>query len=568
MADEVVFRIDLSQGIHQGTLPDSPENIAYNLNHATIYLPNLSGTFKNGDTITVSALESHKFAGIPGVVSVPQVVGPPGNSFSPGGSGTNTSGGTGTNTSNNGVYTFNTSGNWTSPSGDRFVKIVCFGGGGGGSFLTGGGGGGIATSVVFVKSNTVLSVVVGAGGLAVPGNKGVDAEKGLNGTDSYVQKGLTVLIRAKGGTGGTPEGSGGAGGTVGVGDTTFSGGVGGTGMFISAGIGTSGGGGGGGGHGGSVPGGGGGVDGGGNGGDGATGTGDPFAATPGRNGQIPGGGGGGCVSDNVGSLLNTIGNGAKGQVIITVLGLTNDSYTFTNPNGVSTGYSWTAPLAGTKPYVARLWGGGAAGAPIALSVTGGGGLTAGNSKAGGGGGGYAEKLFTSAQGIVYNVIVGQGGRINSSGQAAGGGASGWESTFSGPALLSTVTAEGGSIAVGLNGGVGGFGSNGDLAYHGGNGGNVSRTVGASTSLGGGGGGSSGGSSHNGHDGNAFTGANSGAGGALLLSDGFGGNGGDGGDNGHAGNAGSSPGGGGGGGGNNAISGNGGDGRIEILYPSL
>ncbi len=558
MSNDVVFRIDLSTGVYPGTLPDSPENIAYNLSQATVYLPNISGTFKHGDTITVSALDSLKFSGIPGVVSVPQVVSPPGNSFTPGGSGS------ATNTTNAGVYTFNVSDSWTSPSGDKFIEVVCIGGGGGGSYDAGGGGGGSATSTLYVKSNTAFDVMVGGGG---PGNPnlatgdGQDAGNGSDGDDSYFRKSTTILVRAKGGKGGTNDGPGGDGGNLsGIGSVMAAGGDGGPSTDVIS----SGGGGGGagndtsGGVGGNIRGGGGGLYpasvSGGNGGDGAyldiqDGT---LVGYPGRNGQIPGGGGGGCDSASEGTpnAINQMGDGANGQVVVAVLPIFTNTYNYTGST-----QTFTAPQTGV--FVAKLWGGGAGGGPTPLSIPGGGGggLTAGNSKAGGGGGGYAEKEFTASLGEVYSVTVGGGGLR---------GVNGGNSILTG---TPSVTATGGLTAVGLNGGIGGFGSGGDLIYHGGHGGSVDRVVGASTSFGGGGGGSSGGTLHNGEDGDPFNGNTPGAGGQLIGSDGIGGNGGAGGDNGIAGSVGVVPGGGGGGGGNNANSASGANGRVEIVYPA-
>ncbi len=555
MSNEVVFKIDLSQGIHQGTLPDTPENIAYNLNHTTVYLPGISGTFKNGDTITVSALESHKFANIPGVVSVPQVVSPPGNSFTPGGSGG------GTNTSNNGVYRFYTSDNWTSPYYDTFIEAVCIGGGGGGSYLTGGGGGGSATSTLYAKSNTVFNVIIGNGGTGNPNTTtgdGADANAGSDGDDSYFRKGTTVLIRAKGGEGATNDGGGGIGGEFGIGDVSFEGGLGGQRVSLSAAGGGSGAAGsaadgsdadfgtigrGGRGGSGSVV--------GGNGGDGA------YALTsPGRDGQIPGGGGGGCISSlellTDDPIVDRMGNGANGIVVVTILTTSTDTFDYTG-----TTQTWSAPQTGK--FVARVWAAGAGGGPTPLSVPGGGpgGLTAGNSKAGGGGGGYSELEFTATSGATYTLVVGHGGTK---------GNYGGDSIFSkdGDVLCD---ATGGSPPVGL---VGGIGGNTGLSvastrfYKGGHGADVSRVVGASTSFGGGGGGSSGGTLHDGEDGDPFNGNTPGQGGILLGSDGIGGDGGYGRDNGIAGSDGDFPGGGGGGGGNNANSGSGANGRIEII----
>ena len=211
-----------------------------------------------------------------------------------------------------GTYTF------TVPAGVTSITIECWGAGGagGGAYIGagGGGGGGAYNKGVFnVSPNQKLTVTVGAGGI------GVNGENGVNGGTTTVS-GSPGTISANGGSGGeagygwkflfiisNDYGTGGAGGAGG----SYAGGTGGTANGNGAG--------GGGGAGNAQPGnagsntqaGAGGSVGGGKGGDPRT------SNNHGNPGSAPGGGGGGARS-NSDDTPRSGGAGAAGQVVISL----------------------------------------------------------------------------------------------------------------------------------------------------------------------------------------------------------------------------------------------------------
>ncbi len=233
---------------------------------------------------------------------------------------------------------------YTIPTGyTATIKVEAWGGGGGGGGAAnaaggGGGGGGYASTTYTLPAGT-YSVYVGEGGLGAKPNNGAVYSPATGGNASAFKllPPLQSTVAYGGGPGGTmvysappTPGAGGAGGSSNMGTITKNGGNGGlSGSSVTAS--TSGGGGGGsatamanGGNGGDgsfggvvVPGGTGG-DGEGDGGKGGDGGSSP---SNGANGTAPGGGGGGKPSFDVNSLPSFSGDGADGQVIITV-----DSY--------------------------------------------------------------------------------------------------------------------------------------------------------------------------------------------------------------------------------------------------
>lgn len=113
--------------------------------------------------------------------------------------------------------------NWTVPEGVYSISAVGIGGGGGGGRTTvgtyrggGGGGGGLSwDNDIPVTPGEVLSLQAGALG------NGVTSGTGFSGTETFIRRGATYLLRARGGGGGTGPttanhgtgGGGGAGGT-------------------------------------------------------------------------------------------------------------------------------------------------------------------------------------------------------------------------------------------------------------------------------------------------------------------------------------------------------------------
>lgn len=220
---------------------------------------------------------------------------------------------------------------WTAPAGVLAVQVEAWGGGGGGGAASGansGGGGGaggqyaLAAKVPVVPGN-VYTIVVGAGGSGGTITGGSSSGNGSAGGDSSFGSAGVVSVMAKGGAGG--KGANGAGvdsggsGTIngGVGGTVYAGGDGASGtttlwLFVT------GGGGGGGGAGSNGAGGDASGQTGGTGtsvGGGSGGTGAATAGSGGNGSQAGGGGGGAFQTSNAKS---SGGNGAPGQVVITV----------------------------------------------------------------------------------------------------------------------------------------------------------------------------------------------------------------------------------------------------------
>ncbi|MEI7802825.1 MAG: glycine-rich domain-containing protein, partial [Bacteroidota bacterium] len=218
--------------------------------------------------------------------------------------------------------------------------------------------------------------------------------------------------------------------------------------------------------------------------------------------------------------------------------------------------SWLCP-AGITSVTVQCWGAGGAGGGNPTNADGGG---------GGGGGAFTSKTVTVSQGNTYNFTVGAGG----TGVAGGNGNSGGDTYF--PTVSPQVKALGGQGGFAPVFGAGGVAGNGGASsgigtiFHLGAIGGVGRNNGTGT---GGGGGSSAGTALDGVAGSVGT-ATPGAGGTAPAGGGDGGNGAA--SNGN-GNAGSIPGGGGGGSGDqnptaNRAGGNGANGQIVIVYPSI
>lgn len=111
--------------------------------------------------------------------------------------------------------------NWTVPSSVTSISAVCIGGGGGGGCGTGGalsacgaGGGGALyyANNISVVPGEVLTIGVGNGGIG--GIRANSVYNGSDGGDSYVARGASYLVLAKGGKGGTTDANGGLGGNV------------------------------------------------------------------------------------------------------------------------------------------------------------------------------------------------------------------------------------------------------------------------------------------------------------------------------------------------------------------
>lgn len=235
------------------------------------------------------------------------------------------------------TQTFSTPGtfSFTVPPQVTQLTVQAWGGGGGGrgdgTQSTGGGGGGaFASKVVTVTPGQVISLSVGAGGVATS-NPGQSGQASIFGANEVV---------AAGGTGGTN--SGGAGGTVAasVGTTRFAGGNGGNRDQSLLGL-LAGAGGGGGGSATTTANGSNGANGSGStGGNGGTGTGNGGKGgdnlNNGVNGTAPGGGGGGKGSE--GLLSQTLaGRGAAGRIVISWVSPQTDlQLTMTGPSGQTT----------------------------------------------------------------------------------------------------------------------------------------------------------------------------------------------------------------------------------------
>jgi len=214
--------------------------------------------------------------------------------------------------------TFTTSGTFKVPAGVTSITVECWGGGGAGGAATGnpaagggGAGGAYATKTLTVVTGTEYTVTVGSGGTGGSGN-------GAAGNPSWF--GTAGTVYAQGGAGGalaSANNSNGAGGTASasssIGDLTYKGGNGATGIYTSGSPGGAGGGGAG-----ST----------GDGNNAVTGTGgeskDNYGgagangvsnSTQGANGNVYGGGGSGGKANT--TTDRNGGNGANGLVIIT-----------------------------------------------------------------------------------------------------------------------------------------------------------------------------------------------------------------------------------------------------------
>lgn len=104
-------------------------------------------------------------------------------------------------------------GTWTCPAHIRKAKVTVVGGGASGSSATsqaggGGGGGGTAIKTLAVTPGTVYTVIIGAGGTAVPPGAGSGV---TGGTSSFAGPGITTVFGI-GGSGSSSPTDGGAGG--------------------------------------------------------------------------------------------------------------------------------------------------------------------------------------------------------------------------------------------------------------------------------------------------------------------------------------------------------------------
>ena len=199
--------------------------------------------------------------------------------------------------------------------------------------------------------------------------------------------------------------------------------------------------------------------------------------------------------------------------------------------------TFSVPAGYTATVRVRIWGAGG----------GGGDNPATNGAGGGGGGAFTSMLLVLGSGD-YEVVVGAGGME---------GVNGENSSFDG----TSVVALGGEAGILNAGGAGGMASlEGDTTFAGGYGGSSNGV----TNYGGGGGGEAAGPDGAGDLGNNNSGDTGGQGG---TGQGSGGDGGDGGNEALPGMDGSSPGGGGGGksgNGTGLVSGNGGDGLVQVI----
>jgi hypothetical protein len=239
----------------------------------------------------------------------------------------------------NSVYSYSNAGTntWLCPSNVTSVQIQCWGGGGAGgsaiktsgTALSGGGAGGAYAKVnsYSVTPGITYYLNVGAGGTAQPTNA-ITNNSSLPGGDSWFNSTnvSSTNILAKGGNGGASvtggTGAGGIGTTNGsIGSILYAGGSGASGYSSTQG-------GGGGGSAGTTSAGNSATNGSTNGASAVVGGGNggnPNASGSSQPGQTPtlppGGGGGGARAGSTG-LANLGGNGASGQVVITVTNLT------------------------------------------------------------------------------------------------------------------------------------------------------------------------------------------------------------------------------------------------------
>jgi fibronectin-binding autotransporter adhesin len=405
--------------------------------------------------------------------------------------------------------TYTNTATWTVPSSVCSIVVDTWGGGGGGSGMAagadggaGGGGGAFSRRSLTVVPGQTYSIVVGSGG---SGGASTGSATGGTGGDTYfVNSSGTVIVLAKGGSGGvfsTSGGTGGAGGPAasGTGTIRFSGGAGGTGSG-DADYAPGGGGGGSGGYSsngktgksylsvndypratpGAAA-----VLGGASGGDG--GYWNVCTATDGgRNAQVGsvGGGGGGGAGQPTNGNNGYGGAGGVGKLVITYQRAVTFSSTGTNVN------TWV-PAGGVTSATVSVWGAGGGG---------GGNNTSDNyAGAGGGGGGFSQSVVSVTPGVTYSLTVGAGGAGGTT-AASSSGTAGGASWFT-SSTTTLVLARGGSggafasAAVSTGGAGGGSATGtGTLRYSGGNGGSSNNTGwgkggsgGASAGLGGNGG---------------------------------------------------------------------------------
>lgn len=374
---------------------------------------------------------------------------------------------------------------WVVPAGVTQIKVEAWGGGGrGGSHVStsgergGGGGGAYASSTISVTPGQTYYIAVGVGS-----NNNVNP--GLDSWVSLNTNGSSPVVLAKGGYSAENDNTTGANGgdyAMSTGDIRNNGGRGANGVTGTAG-------GGGGSSAGST---GTGVNAtnqfgavGPSGYDGIGGNGGTANGTPGASGLVPGGGGGGARRTSNGNTNG--GDGANGQVIITVLG---PQSTITQTGTTQ----WVAPE-GINVVEVEAWGGGGRG-----------GQRSNNGRGGGGGGGaYSRGLIAVTPGQTYYINTGAGSITTAAGES-----SWFNSSNSAPTSDNFVLAVGGNSAPdnsnnGANGGNLNSGYGNQEKRSGGNGAN---STGSST----GGGGASAGRGDNGGNANNGTGGIAPAGG--------------------------------------------------------
>jgi hypothetical protein len=394
--------------------------------------------------------------------------------------------------------------NWTVPDGVTSISVVAVGGGGaganGGSTYGGGGGGGGALAYVNdipVTSGEILSIQAGLGGAAITTGSG---------TESFVRRGATFLVRAGGGSSGItnsgkgfitnggsvlvgsgnrgghgggatwgatntnhgPGGGGGAGGYSGVGGTGGSFGVNNGGVAVTNGAPGSGGAGGGGGAGNTN------TSAGGGGGVGLLGEG-----TSGLGGSMSGFGTGGSEGSNgVGwGTLNGLESGGIGGAYGAGGGggrptMTGNPGSYGNAGGQgAVRIMWPGTLGPTRQFPTTNTGDIIYVDYVVVAGGGGGGIgiASWTSSAGGGGAGgmLSGNDASLSAGVTYTITVGAGGAGGVASGISGSNltapANGGVSSISGSGLT-TISATGGgrggsSNAIGSgSGGSGGGGS--------------------------------------------------------------------------------------------------------------
>ena len=243
-----------------------------------------------------------------------------------------------TSYTSSGTYTFEV------PVGITSISAVCVGGGGGGGANAGassgssksaggGGGGGLAYGTFAVTPGEILTIIVGAAGVAGVQGGSANDKNGGDGGNSQVKRSSTILLQGGGGEGGsqgffTSGGVGGDGGTV-SGIATAGGGNGGTGGS------GSGGGGGGAGAGGYS----------GNGGNGKS----FYGAGDGDDGAGGGGGGTGAV-DSIGSNGQPTQAGGVGILGQGSNGAGGAPYNYGSPGSGGSGVNYGGGGSGAYKY--------------------------------------------------------------------------------------------------------------------------------------------------------------------------------------------------------------------------